>query len=135
MTAKQSIIPTMRYEDAAGMIEWLCRAFGFEKQMVVPSDDGKVPHAQLVLGSSMIMLGSARDDELATYLKTPRAAKTTTQAPYVIVEDAKAHHARAKAEGAEIVVELHEEGYGGWGYGARDPEGHVWYFGTYDPWA
>lgn len=135
MSERQSIIPTMRYEDAASMIEWLCRAFGFEKRMVVPAEDGKVPHAELVLGGAMIMLGSTRDDELSKYLSTPRKVKTTTQAPYVVVADAKAHYARAKAEGAEIVRELHEEGYGGWGYGARDPEGHLWYFGTYDPWA
>lgn len=135
MLAKPVVIPTIRYEDAAQMIEWLCRAFGFEKHMVVPSEDGKIPHAQLVYRGSMIMLGSTRDDALSAWLSSARSAGTTTQAAYVVVDDAKAHYARAKAAGAEIVMELHEEGYGGWGYGARDPEGQLWYFGTYDPWA
>ena len=58
-----------------------------------------------------------------------------TQSPYVIVADADAHYARAKAAGAEIVMDIKDEDYGGRGYSCRDPEGHVWNFGTYDPWA
>lgn len=135
MTERQSIIPTMRYEDAPRMIEWLCRAFGFEKHLVVPIGEDKIAHAELVLGGSMIMLGSTRDDDLGKLMVSPRAAKITTQAAYIVVGDAKAHYARAKEEGAEIIRDLREEGHGGWGYGARDPEGHLWYFGTYDPWA
>ncbi|TMB01350.1 MAG: glyoxalase, partial [Deltaproteobacteria bacterium] len=57
-----------------------------------------------------------------------------TQSPYVIVADADAHYARAKAAGAEIVMDIKDEDYGGRGYSARDPEGHLWNFGTYDPW-
>src|SRR5690606_35914951 len=57
-----NIIPTMRYHDAPAAIDWLCRAFGFSKQMVVPGDHGTIAHAQLTLGDGMIMLGSARDD-------------------------------------------------------------------------
>jgi uncharacterized glyoxalase superfamily protein PhnB len=57
-----NIIPAMLYRDAAAAIEWLCRAFGFEKHLVVPGDAGTIAHAQLVLGNGMIMLGSARDD-------------------------------------------------------------------------
>jgi uncharacterized glyoxalase superfamily protein PhnB len=51
------------------------------------------------------------------------------------VEDADKHYARAVAAGAEIVMELRDEDYGGRDYSCRDPEGHVWNFGSYDPWA
>jgi uncharacterized glyoxalase superfamily protein PhnB len=44
-----------------------------------------------------------------------------------------AHYDRAKAAGAEIVVELRNTEYGSREYSARDPEGHVWHFGTYLP--
>ena len=44
-------------------------------------------------------------------------------------------YAQAKAAGAEIVDELEPKDYGGSGYSARDPEGHLWSFGDYDPWA
>ena len=58
-----TIIPTLRYADAPAAVEWLCRAFGFERRLVVPDDDGGIAHAQLVFGRGMIMLGSARDDD------------------------------------------------------------------------
>ena len=72
--AKQTIatvIPTLRYRDAPAAIEWLCRAFGFEKHLVVPGDDGTIAHAQLVFGNGMIMLGSARDDEFGRLKQPP----------------------------------------------------------------
>jgi uncharacterized glyoxalase superfamily protein PhnB len=52
---------------------------------------------------------------------------------YVVVEDADAHHDRAKAEGAEIVMELRDTDYGSRDYAARDPDGNLWFFGTYRP--
>jgi uncharacterized glyoxalase superfamily protein PhnB len=83
----------------------------------------------------MIMLGSWRDDEWGALVKTARDAGTVTSSVYIIVPDADAHHAHARAAGAEIVAELEDKDYGGRGYGARDPEGQLWSFGTYDPWA
>lgn len=62
------------------------------------------------------------------------AAAESTQGIYVIVSDADAHCARAQAYGAEILIPLTNQDYGGRDYTARDPEGHVWTFGTYDPW-
>ncbi len=44
------------------------------------------------------------------------------------------HCACAKAAGAKIVIDIKDEDYGGRGYTCRDPEGHIWNFGTYDPW-
>ena len=54
---------------------------------------------------------------------------------YVVVDDPDAHHERARAAGAEIVRELHDTDYGSREYGAKDPEGNAWYFGTYQPFA
>ncbi|MPN55348.1 hypothetical protein SDC9_203030 [bioreactor metagenome] len=58
-----------------------------------------------------------------------------TQSACVIVSDADAHYARATAAGAEIVIDIADQDYGGRGYACRDPEGHLWWFGSYDPWA
>ena len=130
-----TIIPTLRYRDAAAAIEWLCRAFGFERRLVVPGEHGRIEHAQLVLGNGMIMLGTQRDDEFGKLQKTPaEIGGVGTQSPYIIVADADAHHARAVAAGAKVVYALKDEDYGGRGYSCRDPEGHLWSFGTYDPW-
>ena len=56
-TSSSTIIPTLRYRDAAAAIEWLCLAFGFERHLVVPGDGGTIAHAQLTFGRGMIMLG------------------------------------------------------------------------------
>ena len=133
-----TVIPGLRYQDAPEAIDWLCRAFGFEKHLVVPGEGDSVAHAQLRYGNGMIMLGSAGRhgggyDEL---VRTPaEVGGFNTQAPYVIVDDCKAHYERARAAGAEIVLALEDKDYGGSGYTCRDPEGNVWSFGDYDPWA
>jgi hypothetical protein len=51
----------------------------------------------------------------------------------IYLPDVDAHYDRAKAAGAEIVVELRNTEYGSREYSARDLEGHVWHFGTYLP--
>jgi uncharacterized glyoxalase superfamily protein PhnB len=131
-----NVIPAMRYHDAPAAIEWLCKAFGFEKHLVVPGENGTIAHAQLRFGNGMIMLGSARDDEFGQVVKPPRdLGGFGSQSPYVIVEDADAHYRRAVAAGAQIVLDIEDKDYGGRGYTCRDPEGHVWSFGSYDPWA
>lgn len=130
-----TVIPTMRYKDAVTAIDWLCEAFGFEKHLVVPGEDGTIAHAQLVFGNGMIMLGSARESEFDSLHKLPNDVGAVTQSAYIIVQDADKHYAQAVAAGAEIVMDIKDEDYGGRGYSCRDPEGHVWNFGSYDPWA
>ena len=135
-TTTATVIPTMRYNDAVTAIEWLCDAFGFEKHLVVPGEDGTIVHAQLVFGNGMIMLSSARESEFDNLQRPPSALDgVVSQSPYIIVEDADKHYERAVAAGAEIVMEIKDEDYGGRGYSCRDPEGHVWNFGSFDPWA
>jgi uncharacterized glyoxalase superfamily protein PhnB len=125
----------MRYDDAPAAIDWLCRAFGFTRHLVVPGEGGTIAHAQLVLGNGMIMLGSARDDEFGRLQRTPRAAgDVRTQSVYVIVTDVDAHCAQAREAGARVVMAPRDEDYGGRFYSCLDPQGHLWNFGTYDPW-
>ena len=130
------IIPTLRYLDAPAAVDWLCAAFGFERHLIVAENPGELAHAQLTFRNGMIMLGSERQtgdyDRLMT---SPSAAAGVTQAPYIVVEDADAHCARAAAAGAEILLPVADQDYGGRAYTCSDPEGHVWNFGTYDPWA
>ena len=134
-----SVIPTLRYDDAPAAIEWLCRAFGFERFLVVPGEGESIVHAELVPGdggNGMIMLASARDDDFGRLQKPPRAlGGIGSQSAYIIVDDPDAHYDRAVAAGAEIVMDLIDQDYGGRGYSCRDPEGHLWSFGSFDPWA
>jgi uncharacterized glyoxalase superfamily protein PhnB len=130
-----TVVPTMRYRDAPRMIDWLCTAFGFERHLVVPGENGTIAHAQLTLGTGMVMLGSARDDEYGKLVRPARDAAALTQSAYVVVADCDAHYKRAKAAGAEMAMDIEDKEYGGRGYTARDPEGQLWSFGSYDPWA
>ena len=133
---KSSVIPALRYRDAPAAVEWLCKAFGFKKHLVVPGEPGTIAHAQLSFGNGMIMLGSIRDNEFGKLIRQPdEIAGAETQAPYLIVEEADAHYARAKAAGAEIINEIKDQDHGGRLYTCRDLEGHIWNFGSYDPWA
>jgi uncharacterized glyoxalase superfamily protein PhnB len=140
MSNRLTIIPGFRYDDAPAAIDFLCKAFGFERHAVYADDqDPKIiHHAQLTWGDGMIMLGSAgRGDVDARFnWKTAQQAGCVTTSLYVVVDDVDAHHARAVAAGAQIGTPPHDnEGYPGRGYDARDPEGNVWSFGSYDPWA
>jgi len=133
---RATIIPALRYRDARGAIEFLCTAFGFEKGLVVDGPNGTIAHAQLTFDNGMIMLGShPHEGEYGTWVQPPEPPEfVNTQGIYAIVADPDAHCARAKAGGAEILMSPTDRDYGGRDYTARDPEGHVWTFGTYDSW-
>lgn len=133
-----NVIPSLRYADAAKAIDWLCDAFGFERHLVVPGDDGAIAHAQLSYGNGMLMLGSGGEHGRAFDALVQPPKNRDDMRPgslYVIVDDADAHFARARTAGAEIVDEPEDADYGGRGYTCRDLEGNVWTFGTYDPYA
>jgi len=134
---RTSIIPTLRYKNAAAAADWLCHAFGFHKKLVVPHEDGSIAHAQLVYGDGMIMLSSESDSEYGKLVAVPRDLDNiVTQSPYIIVQDAEmeSHYINSKKAGAVIAIELRKDDYGGQAYSCFDPEGHLWNFGSYDPW-
>ena len=133
---RATIMPCLRYRDAPAAIEWLCNTLGFAAQLVVRNEDDSVAHAQLTYGNGMIMLGSVVDSEYGRLLKEPAEIGTfVTQTSYLVVNDADQVYERAVEAGAPILLDLQDEEYGGRGFTCRDPEGHVWSIGTYDPWA
>ena len=133
---KSTVIPGLRYRNAPAAIDWLCSVLGFEKQLVVPGDTGDtVLHAQLKLGGGMIMLGSVNDNDFGRLMAQPEEiGGKETQCSYVLVEDADVVYERVKASGVEIVMPIRDEEYGGRAFTCRDPEGHIWAVGTYNPW-
>jgi len=133
---RANVIPCLRYRDAPAAIDWLCETFGFEKQLIVPGENGSIAHAQLSFGNGMIMLGSTSsiDTEYGKLMTQPEdIGGAQTQTIYVVVENADSVHDRVKAAGMEIIMDLKNEDYGGRGFACRDLEGHIWSFGTYDP--
>ena len=133
---KACIIPTMRYKNAPTAIDWLCKAFGFERHLVVEGANNTIAHAQLTYGNSMIMLSSESENEYGELVKTPQDLNgNNTQASYIVVEEIDEHYKRAVAAGAKILIDIKDEDYGGRGYTCKDIEEYIWNFGSYNPWA
>ena len=126
-----NIFPALRYRDADAALEWLKRAFGFQEKGVYRGEDGAIQHAELRLGDGIVMFGGyAEDGWLGGESPRPLAC---TISIYVVVADADAHYSRANAAGAQVVREIDDMPYGSREYSARDLEGNLWSFGTYDP--
>jgi uncharacterized glyoxalase superfamily protein PhnB len=142
---RSSVLPFIRCRDPGRSIAWLCRALGFETHHVALRDDGSIVFAHLRFGDSLIMVTPAGDavavpaiDAVAAdgnALITPPAKieHGETESCYFVVDDIEAHYRKAKEAGADIVLEIkiYEHGRR---YSCRDPDGHVWTFGTYDFW-
>lgn len=124
---RPSIFPAIRYKDAPRAATWLREAFGFQDHSIHPAPDGGIAHAEMVLGNGMVMFGGGGGQPDNPWAQVPMGI-------YVVVADIDAHFARAKAAGAEIVMPLRDTDYGSRDYSVRDLEGHLWSFGTYDPW-
>lgn len=132
---RSTVIPGLRYEDAPAAIEWLRQVLGFEIKAIYAGPDGTIGHAELTLGGGMIMLGSQKNDEYGRGFKAPRElGGFETRSVYVVVPDADAVYARAQAAGASMVKAIQNTEYGSREFGIKDPEGHTWTVGTYDPW-
>jgi len=133
----QKIIPFLGYEDAAGAIEWLERAFGFRENREERSEAaGTIGHAELELDGAAIFLSTPPGyANPRTIRAESEAARRATDNPWVIdghfveVDDLDAHYEQAKSAGAQIIREPDEPGIGFRIYTAEDPEGHRWMFG------
>ncbi len=125
----------MSYRNAPEAIDWLCRVFGFERRAVYPGPNNTIMHAELTLGSGMLMIGSHKDDEDPRFLKHPdEIGGAETRGANLVVNDADEVYMRAKAAGAEILSGIEAKPYGGRAFSCRDLEGRIWNVGTYNPW-
>lgn len=127
------VTPCLRYRDAKAAIAWLGRVVGFTEHLVVPGEEDRITHAQLVLGTGMVMLGSDRQDMYGFRAPGPNGSGAALNC--FIIDDLDALFDRVTAEG-ETALEggVVDTPYGSRAFTIRDPEGHLWHFGTYDPW-
>jgi len=125
------------YDDAAGAIDWLCRALGFEVRLKVEGDGGRVEHSELVYGEALVMVGqsgdNARRPKLPSRVSPRSVGGANTQSLMLYVDNVDEHCARAREAGAHVVEEptVHDYGADYWvdrSYGALDSEGHLWWF-------
>ena len=133
-----TVIPSVVYRDANTGIEWLKTVLGFTEHAVYRDSSGNVAHAELLFGDNgMLMLGTfGLNKESAGWWALPtEIGGKVTGATYLIVNDCTAMWERAQAAGADVVAPLRTMDYGGQAFSLRDPEGHHWSLGEYDPWA
>lgn len=134
-TDRSTVIPCLMYRDAPAAIDWLCRVLGFKEKAIYRDDDGGILHAELTLGGGMIMLGTVKDNDYGCLVTQPGGNnKLETQSPYLVVDDVEALYQRVLDNEGEIVIELCAPDYGGQHFSCRDPQGHLWNLGSYDPW-
>jgi len=128
-----AVIPALRYLNAPAAIDWLCSVIGFTRHAVYEGENGTIGHAELTLNGGMIMLGSQKDDDHSARFKSPAETEgVETRSVYIVVSDVEAVHARA---GSEIIRPPQDTPYGSREFAVKDPEGHSWSLGNYDPWA
>lgn len=136
MPVRPAIMPCLIYDDAPAAIDFICDALGFTKH-AIHADGATVHHAELAYDGNIVMLSSVNRDGGDTFGLTP-IGNLNGRSPmciYIVLDDPDAHFAVAKAADAHVIREPHDNDYGGRGYEIRDPEGVVWSFGSYDPWA
>jgi uncharacterized glyoxalase superfamily protein PhnB len=133
--ASAAVMPTVRYRDVPAAIAWLTAAFGMQVHRAVAGEGGAPRYAELRFGGNLLMIAPIEDTPFGRLMVQPDAiGGVETQICYLHVADVALHYARAKAAGAEIVLDIEDEANNGRGYSCRDPEGHLWNFGTYHPW-
>jgi PhnB protein len=121
------IHPYLAYKDAPAAIDFLVDAFGFEERSRLPMEDGRIGHAELALGGSVIMLASVYE-ELG--FASPQDLAGIHCQLFCYVDDVDRHYARAKAAGATVIAEPQDQEYGDRSYRAVDCEGGRWIFAS-----
>jgi uncharacterized glyoxalase superfamily protein PhnB len=113
-----TVVPVLTYPDVREAVAWLSAAFGFVERVRI----GENHRAQLRVGEGAVIVADVRGD------RHPPRPGEVTQYVLVRVEDARAHCARARANGARILMEPTDFEYGERQYTAEDPSGHQWMF-------
>ncbi|MEM0517576.1 MULTISPECIES: VOC family protein [Aequorivita] len=133
--SKFGAIPNLIYSDVNTAVSFIKTAFGFKEHKVYKNDSGNIVHAQLILGNALIMVNPFNPyTAFGKMLNLPKNLNGyNTQTPYFVIENIDAHYKNAIANGAEIIIEIKDESYGGRGYSCKDPEGNIWNFGSYNP--
>jgi PhnB protein len=117
------ILPHLIYDDVAGAIDWLAKAFGFQERTSARhvGADGTIGRTQIEVVDSVITVGLP-----SIHGDSPRRGVSSML--YIYIDDVDRHYERATAAGATVVSELTDQPWGDRLYQVTDPEGHQWTF-------
>jgi MerR family transcriptional regulator, thiopeptide resistance regulator len=125
MAAIERVIPVLTYQDIPAAHDFLIRAFGFVSGGIHRTPEGGAIHGEVRAGDAPIWLHRVTAEH---HLESPRAVDVANSGLAVYVDDVDTHFRRARAAGAHIESEPVDQPYGQREYGARDLEGHRWWF-------
>src|SRR5271169_618975 len=115
-----TVTPYLTVADAAAQIDFLKRGLGAEEKYRHNDDTGRVRHAEVRIGDSMVMIGQARE---------PWTPKPTNL--YLYVEDVDALYQRAVDAGGKSIQKPANQFYGDRTAGVEDSQGNSWWMGTH----
>lgn len=129
------LIPATRYRDCDAALDFITRVLGLTARAVHRDDSGQIVHAQITLGQGMMMFGPKQSGGFDRFMVDPETAGGETTTIYAGVDNLVDRHAHVLACDGDVIMPLEAQDYGGSCFSVRDPEGHIWTFGDYDPWA
>jgi uncharacterized glyoxalase superfamily protein PhnB len=119
-----TINPVVHYRDLEAGARFLADTFGFVQREAYKSDDGSLQYVELSLNGAPLGVGPRTEGSMFD---------TGPAVVYISLDEVDTMHDRARAAGAEILMPPTDQDYGSRDFVAKDPEGNVWCFGTYQP--
>jgi len=123
-----TVSPYLAVEDAATAIDYYKKAFGATERVRMEAPDGKIGHAELEIGDSIVMLA---DPFPQASTKPPHELGGTSAGVFLYVEDVDAVVKRAVDAGASVTMEVADQFWGDRFGSIKDPYGHVWSIATH----
>ncbi len=127
-TGYQAVTPYLMLENGIKAIEFYKRAFDAEERMRLMAPDGKLGHAEIVIGGCTIMMA---DECLEAETRNPKSIGGSSVGIHLYVKDVDAFVKRAVAEGAIIKSQPENKFYGDRNAVIADPFGHIWFISTH----
>jgi PhnB protein len=124
----ESAAPYLAVEDAAAAIEYYKKAFGATERVRMDAPDGKIGHAELEIGGSLVMLSDPFPQSSTT---PPKELGGTTCSIFMYVEDVDAVVKQAVDAGATPTMEVADQFWGDRMGSFTDPFGHAWSIATH----
>jgi PhnB protein len=123
-----SVTPYLIIDGASRALDYYKRVFGATERMRMPGPEGKIGHAEISIGDSMIMLA---DEHPEMGARAPRTVGGSAVSIMLYVNDVDATVKTAVAEGAKLLQPVEDKFYGDRMGTIEDPFGHHWHVGTH----
>jgi PhnB protein len=123
-----TVTPYLAVDDATEAIEYYTKAFDAKERVRMETPDGKIGHAELEIGDSLVMLS---DPFPQASTKPPNELGGTSVSVFMYVEDVDAVVKRAVDAGAMVTMEVADQFWGDRFGSVKDPFGHLWSIATH----